>query len=137
MNFEKKWQLWPKNVSTHILQSLYNFISTLAFEALKAQNDNLVVIDMNDDRLVEYLKLSINKGQEVLIHSFDVEKVPIGLIDVFHRRMTERIHAFVGLMGIPIMRKDLRYTAFQMSLSDLLSVWGKNTLMRRSESSYF
>ena len=82
----------------------------LAFEALKAQNDNLVVIDMNDDRLVEYLKLSINKGQEVLIHSFDVEKVPIGLIDVFHRRMTERIHAFVGLMGIPIMRKDLRYS---------------------------
>ena len=31
-------------------------------------------------------------------------------IDVFHRKMHERIHAFVGLMGIPIMRKDLRVT---------------------------
>ena len=28
--------------------------------------------------------------------------------DVFERRLTERIHAFVGLMGIPIMRKDFR-----------------------------
>ena len=80
----------------------------LALEALKAQNDNLVIVDMNDDRIVEVLKLAVNKGQEVLIHSFNVEKIPHGLIDVFHRKMTERIHAFVGLMGIPIMRKDLR-----------------------------
>ena len=27
---------------------------------------------------------------------------------MFERRLTERIHAFVGLMGIPIMRKDFR-----------------------------
>ena len=27
--FWTKWQLWPKNVITRILQSLYNFISTL------------------------------------------------------------------------------------------------------------
>ena len=27
--FRTKWQLWPKNVITQILQSLYNFISTL------------------------------------------------------------------------------------------------------------
>ena len=27
--FWTKWQLWPKNVITQILQSLYNFISTL------------------------------------------------------------------------------------------------------------
>ena len=80
----------------------------LALEALKVQNDNLVVIDMNDDRLVEVLKLAVNKGQEVLIHSFNVEKIPYSLTDIFHRKMQERIHAFVGLMGIPIMRKDLR-----------------------------
>ena len=28
--------------------------------------------------------------------------------DVFERQMTERVHAFVGLMGIPIMRRDYR-----------------------------
>ena len=28
--FWTKWQLWPKNVITQILQSLYNFISILA-----------------------------------------------------------------------------------------------------------
>ena len=28
--FLTKWQLWPNNVITQILQSLYNFISTLA-----------------------------------------------------------------------------------------------------------
>jgi hypothetical protein len=27
---------------------------------------------------------------------------------VFERQMTERVHAFVGLMGIPIMRRDYR-----------------------------
>ena len=32
INFEQKWQLWPKNVIIQTLQSLYNFISTLVSE---------------------------------------------------------------------------------------------------------
>ena len=81
----------------------------LAFEALRAQSDNLLMVEMNDERLVDILKQAVIKGQEVLIQSFDADKVPHGLRDVFHRKMTERIHSFIGLMGIPYIRKDARY----------------------------
>ena len=39
--FWRKWQLWPKNVITQILQSLYNFIiSTLDVPPDRVINDN-------------------------------------------------------------------------------------------------
>ncbi len=80
----------------------------LALEALKAQNDNLTVVGMNEDRLPDILRQAISKGHEVLVLNYDPDKVRPGLQAVFHRHMTERIHAFVGLMGIPIMRRDNR-----------------------------
>ena len=43
MNFEK-WQLWPKNVITQILQSLYNFISTLAIIFLSRLYGDLFLV---------------------------------------------------------------------------------------------
>ena len=83
------------------------FSQFTAIEALQLQNDALVTIDMQDDRLVEVLKQAITKGQEVLVLNFTLD-FPEMFRAVFERRMLERIHAFVGLMGIPIMRKDFR-----------------------------
>ena len=71
------------------------------------QNDALVTIDMQDDRLIDVIKQAVTKGQEVLVLNFTLN-FPEVLKEVFERRMTERIHAFVGLMGIPIMRRDFR-----------------------------
>ena len=71
------------------------------------QNDALVTIDMQDERLIDVLKQAVTKGQEVLVTNFTLD-FPEMLKAVFERRMLERIHAFVGLMGIPIMRKDFR-----------------------------
>ena len=88
---------WPVLLDPH----------NLAIEALQLQNDALVTIDMQDDRLVEVLKQAVTKGQEVLVLNFTLD-FPEMLREVFERRMLERIHAFVGLMGIPILRKDFR-----------------------------
>ena len=82
----------------------------LAVEALKTQNESLVVVAMGEDRLPDVLRQAIAKGHEVLVLNFDPKRVRPGLRAVFHRQMTERIHAFVGLMGIPIMRRDQRVT---------------------------
>ena len=90
-----------------ILTLYFLFSWPLALETLQTQNDAIVVIDMQDDRLIEVLKQAVSKGQEVLVLNFSLEYPEI-LREVFERRMTERIHAFVGLMGIPILRKDFR-----------------------------
>lgn len=82
----------------------------LALEALKAQNENLIIIGFKDDRLPDILRQAVSKGHEVLVLNYDPRQIRLGLKDVFHRHMTERIHAFVGLMGIPIMRRDHRVT---------------------------
>ena len=50
--------------------------------------------------------------------------------DVFERQMTERVHAFVGLMGIPIMRRDYR-----VRLGDQVLV--KSYKTRRVENTNF
>ena len=68
-------------------------------KALKAQNENLVVVGMNEERLADALRQAISKGHEVLVLNYDPKRLRPGLKSVFHRRMTERIHAFVGLMG--------------------------------------
>ena len=68
-------------------------------KALKAQNENLVVVGMNEERLADTLRQAISKGHEVLVLNYDPKRLRPGLKSVFHRRMTERIHAFVGLMG--------------------------------------
>ena len=57
----------------------------LAFEAMKAQNENLVVIGLNDERIVDVLRQAISKGHEVLVHGFEYKKVAPGLMNVFHR----------------------------------------------------
>jgi uncharacterized protein (UPF0297 family) len=88
---------WPVLLDPH----------NLAIEALQLQNDALVTVDMQDDRLLEVLKQAVTKGQEVLVLNFSLD-FPEMLREVFERRMIERIHAFVGLMGIPILRKDFR-----------------------------
>ena len=82
----------------------------LALEALKTQNENLIIVGFKEERLVDILRQAISKGHEVLVLNYDPTQIRLGLKDVFHRRMTERIHAFVGLMGIPIMRRDHRIT---------------------------
>ena len=70
---------------------------------------------MQDDRLLEVLKQAVTKGQEVLVLNFTLD-FPETLRAVFERRMLERIHAFVGLMGIPIMRKDFRVSSSDLKL---------------------
>ena len=80
----------------------------LALDALKAQNENLVIVAMGEERLPDVLRQAIAKGNEVLVMNFDPKRVRPGLRAIFYRQMTERIHAFVGLMGIPIMRRDQR-----------------------------
>ena len=82
----------------------------LALEALKNQNENLIIVGFKEDRLADILRQAVSKGHEVLVLNYDPTAIRLGLKDVFHRRMTERIHAFVGLMGIPIMRRDHRVT---------------------------
>ena len=46
----------------------------LALEALKGQNDNLVVVDMKEDRLVDVLRQGISKGNEILVLNYDPQK---------------------------------------------------------------
>ena len=42
----RKWQLWPKNVITQLLQSLYNFISALVLgDILNLQTGDVVPAD--------------------------------------------------------------------------------------------
>ena len=82
------------------------------------QNDALVTIDMQDDRLIDVIKQAVTKGQEVLVLNFTLN-FPEVLREVFERRMTERIHAFVGLMGIPIMRRDFRVSPNSLVCYDL------------------
>jgi hypothetical protein len=96
---------WPVLLDPH----------NLAIEALQLQNDALVTVDMQDDRLLEVLKQAVTKGQEVLVLNFSLD-FPEMLREVFERRMIERIHAFVGLMGIPILRKDFRVSIGQDEL---------------------
>ena len=74
-------------------------IYIICMKALKAQNENLVVVGMNEERLADALRQAISKGHEVLVLNYDPKRLRPGLKSVFHRRMTERIHAFVGLMG--------------------------------------
>ena len=45
--FWTKWQLWPKNVITQILQSLYNLISTLATGLRRNARDERVLFHYN------------------------------------------------------------------------------------------
>ena len=90
---------WPVLLDPH----------SLGLDTLRNQNEHMVCCDMHDDKIVDTLKQAITKGQEVLIVNFSAS-YPENLKDVFEKRMQERIHAFVGLMGIPIMRKDLRVT---------------------------
>lgn len=80
----------------------------LAYEAMRAQNDSIIVVGINEDRLVDVLRQAISKGHEVMVLNYDPSRLRPGLRAVFHRELTERIHAFVGLMGIPIMRRDHR-----------------------------
>ena len=88
---------WPVMLDPH----------SLGLETLRNQNEHMICCDMHDDKILDILKQAIAKGQEVLIINFSTD-YPENLRDVFEKRMQERIHAFVGLMGIPIMRKDLR-----------------------------
>ena len=74
-------------------------IYIICMKALKAQNENLVVVGMNEERLADALRQAISKGHEVLVLNYDPKRLRPGLKSVFHRRMTERSHAFVGLMG--------------------------------------
>ena len=44
--FRRKWQLWPKNVITQLLQSLYNFVSALVLgDILNLQTGDVVPAD--------------------------------------------------------------------------------------------
>ena len=88
---------WPLLLDPH----------SLGLEALQSQNEHIITCDMHDDKIFDVVKQAVAKGQEVLILNFSSD-YPFALKNVFERRLTERVHAFVGLMGIPIMRKDFR-----------------------------
>jgi hypothetical protein len=71
------------------------------------QNPQLVSIDFHDKDLVENLKYAVVKGSEVLVTNFHLPYPP-ELADLFERNMSERVHAFIGLIGVPYIRKDNR-----------------------------
>ncbi len=52
-------------------------------------------------------RYAVSKGSEVLVSNFQLPAPP-ELRELFERRMRERVHAFVGLLGAPVMRRDLR-----------------------------
>ena len=98
--FWTKWQLWPKNVITQILQSLYNFISTLAYEEnnvedvfclnfavvedvfgetqtkeLKPNGENISVTKENREEYVKlYCDYILNKSVDRLYQAFHAGK---------------------------------------------------------------
>lgn len=104
----------------------------LAIQLLAAQNPGLLVVDLHDEKLIPILKQAVVKGTEVVVKNFEpgydtrlkvseridqnikmreLEKLlqnQFRFQDLFERRLTEHIHAFVGLVGIPVMRKDMR-----------------------------
>ncbi len=57
----------------------------LGFEAMKAQNDNIVIVGMHEDRLGDTLKQAILKGHEVMVTQFNPRRIPAGIEDVFHK----------------------------------------------------
>ena len=62
MNFEKKWQLWPKNVISQIPQSLYNFISTLVY--FENGVPELYPGDLlNDDAILKWMLLELKQEE--------------------------------------------------------------------------
>ncbi len=81
----------------------------LGLDYLREQNPQLQVVDFRDDGLAETMKYAVSKGSEVVVTNFQLPAPP-ELRDLFERRMRERIHAFVGLLGMPVMRKDMRVT---------------------------
>ena len=72
--FWTKWQLWPKNVINHILQSLYNFISTLEHEpsnilargwvSKKSDEDAEGVETAKTLKTLNYVRKAIEKWKE-------------------------------------------------------------------------
>ena len=71
--FWTKWQLWPKNVITQKLQSLYNFISTLVCPALQCIftasedcNESSLANLMLQEHLISSLRFRPNESHEDL-----------------------------------------------------------------------
>ena len=81
----------------------------LSIAYLQAQNPSLVTVDFGEKNLVEILRYAATKGQEVLVTNF-YPPCPPALADIFERKLNERVHAFVGLIGVPYLRKDNRVT---------------------------
>ena len=79
----------------------------LSIAYLQSQNSSLVTIDFSEKNLVETLRHAVTKGQEVLVTNFHLPYPPT-LADIFERKLKERVHAFVGLIGVPYLRKENR-----------------------------
>ena len=81
----------------------------LSIAYLQSQNPSMVTIDFSDKNLVETLRHVVTKGQEVLVTNFHLPYPP-ALADIFERKLKESVHAFVGLIGVPYLRKENRVT---------------------------
>ena len=60
---EQKWQLWPKNVITQILQTLYYLIFTLA-EERTTEDDRKLIMEARQKAAEKMKKLSIKSKQD-------------------------------------------------------------------------
>lgn len=79
----------------------------IGIQCLKDQNPTLLILDFHSKTMVEQLRFAVAKGSEVVLtnfeHPFDPE-----VRNLFEKRLSEKVHAFVGLVGIPVIRKDMR-----------------------------
>ncbi|TRY76768.1 hypothetical protein TCAL_05334 [Tigriopus californicus] len=79
----------------------------IGIQCLKDQNPSLLVLDFHSKTMIEQLRFAVAKGSEVILtnfeHPFDPE-----VKNLFEKRLSEKVHAFVGLVGIPVIRKDMR-----------------------------
>ena len=88
----------------------------LSIAYLQSQNPSLVTADFGEKNLVETLRYAATKGQEVLVINF-YPPCPPALADLFERKLNERVQAFVGLIGVPYLRKDNRVTVGGQEIS--------------------
>ncbi len=79
----------------------------LALTHFQSRNPALLAISMQDPDMAAKLERAVSVGTEVAVVGFAFP-YPAGLRHLFERRFQERGRAYVGVIGLPIMRRDLR-----------------------------
>ena len=73
----------------------------------QAELSNIVEVDMHDKNLIRRLKLALNKGHIFLIDNFSKD-YPVEIEKLIEYEIYERLRVFVGLIGIPEKKKELK-----------------------------